>query len=171
MMVHPEQGGHVRRLWPFGPGLVMGQLISVGFGAGEFAYDQQPPLIAMLAAIVMVAGWLTLGIWAGHRRVRSYVWFATISWLLVLGALVWVKIALLAEGDSVGPWHDALIIPILFAGGPLHPLAYLLPLHEPLDRTLVIAGAMLAASLASYSVTRALDRKRTAKMVTMAQGS
>jgi len=45
------------------------------------------------------------------------------------------------------------------------------PLHDPLDRTLVIAGAMLAASLGSYSVARALDSKRTAKMVNTAQDS
>lgn len=146
----------MRRLWPFGLGLVVWQMVSVGFGAGEFAYDHQPPLRAMLAAVIMVAGWLALGVWAGYHRVRSYLWFATISWLVVLAMLVWVRLALVAEGDSVGPWHDVLIIPILLAGGPLHPLAYLLPLHEPLDRTLVIAGAMLTASLASYFVAQAL---------------
>jgi len=151
----------MRGLWPLGLGLAVWQMVSLGFGVGEFAYDQPPPLLAMLAAAAMVSGWVALGVWTGHHRVRTYVWFATVSWLLVLAMLVLVKFALLAEGGSVGPWHDALIIPILLAGGPLHPLAHFVPLHDPLDRTIVIAGVMLVASLGSYFVARALGKMWT----------
>lgn len=161
----------MRRLWPLGLGLVVWQMVSVGFGAAEFAYDLQPPLLAMLAAALTVIGWLTLGAWAGHHGVRAYLWLAAVFWLLVLAMLFLVKIALLAEGDSVGPWHGALIIPILLAGGPLHPLAYFLPLHDPLNSTLVVAGVMLAASLASYFLAVGLTDKRATKALDASQGS
>ncbi|HEY3549279.1 MAG TPA: hypothetical protein VGK17_24670 [Propionicimonas sp.] len=149
----------------------MWQLVSVGFGAGEFAYDLQPPLLAMIAGTLTVVGWLALGVWAGHNGVRAYLWFAMVFWLLILAMLVLVKIALLAEGDSVGPWHGALIIPILFAGGPLHPLAYVLPLRDPLSSTLVVAGAMLAASLASYFLALGHGRTRTSQARDISQDS
>ena len=161
----------MRRLWPLGLGLVVWQMVSVGFGAGEFAYDLQPPLLAMLAAVLTVVGWLALGAWAGHYGARAYLWFAAVFWLLMLAMLVLVKVALVAEGDSVGPWHGALIIPILLAGGPLHPLAYFLPLDDPLDSTLVVAGALLAASLASYFLAAGLGNTRTTQARDISQNS
>jgi len=99
----------MRRLWPLGLGLVVWQMVSVGFGAGEFAYDLQPPLLAMLAAALTVVGWMALGAWAGHYGIRAYLWFAAGFWLLMLAMLVLVKIALVAESDSVSGPGDAIV--------------------------------------------------------------
>ena len=53
-----------------------------------------------------------------------------------------------------------MILPILFAGGSLHPLAYFVPLPEQEWRTLVVAVAMLVVSIGSYFLTRAVARRK-----------
>ncbi len=138
-------------------GLLVWHAGSVGFGAVEFAYDQPPPAIAVVAALVTVAGWVALAMWAGRRSITGFVWFAAVVWLLILAAPVAAMLVLAAEGDSVGPWQQAMILPILFAGGSLHPLAYFVPLPEQEYRTMVVAGAMLLVSIGCYVLTRAIS--------------
>ena len=141
-------------------GLLVWQAASVGFGAVEFAYDQPPPAMALVAALVTVAGWVALALWAGRRSITGFVWFAAVVWLLILATPVAAMLVLAAEGDSVGPWQQAMILPILFAGGSLHPLAYVVPLPEQEWRTMVVAVAMLVVSIGSYFLTRAVARQR-----------
>ncbi|MCB0912746.1 MAG: hypothetical protein KDB60_14130, partial [Propionibacteriaceae bacterium] len=145
---------------PLPVGLLVWQAASVGFGAVEFAYDQSPPAIALVAALVTVVGWVALAIWAGRRSINGFVWFAAVVWLLILATPVAAMLMLAAEGDSVGPWQQAMILPILFAGGSLHPLAYFVPLPEQEYRTMIVAGAMLAVSIGCYFLTRAVARRR-----------
>lgn len=145
-------------------GLLVWQAVSVGFGAVEFAYDQPPPVMAVVAALVTVAGWVALAIWAGRRSVTGFVRFATVVWLLILATPAAAILLLATEGDSVGPWQQAMILPILFAGGSLHPLAYYVPLAEQEYRTMVIAAGMLVLSLGSYVLARSGSRRRNAQV-------
>jgi len=141
-------------------GLLVWQAVSVGFGAVEFAYDQPPPAMALVAAVVTVAGWVALALWAGRRSITGFVWVATVVWLLVLATPAAAILVLAGEGDSVGPWQQAMILPILFAGGSLHPLAYYVPLAEQEYRTMAIAAGMLVVSLGSYVLARSVPRRR-----------
>ena len=139
--------------------LLVWQAASVGFGAVEFAYDQPPPAAAVVAALVTVAGWVALAVWAGRHSITAFVWFAAVVWLLILATPVAAMLLVAAEGDSVVPWHQAMILPILFAGGSLHPLAWFVPLADQEYQTMVVAGAMLVVSIGSYLLSRALSRR------------
>jgi len=115
--------------------------------------------MALVAALVTVAGWVALAVGAGRASITGFVWSAAVAWLLILATPVAAMLLLTVEGDSVLPWQSAMILPILFAGRSLHPLAYFVPLADPEYRTVVVAGAMLLVSIGSYFLTRAVSRR------------
>ena len=148
-----------QRLWPWALGLLAWQCGSILLGAGEYVYDLPATPIVVVASSVTALGWLALAAWSGLRQLRAFPVVAAVVWGLTIASLLVVAMLRPWEGGAVDAWRGLFLLPLLFGAGPLHGLGSLLPAGDQTQRTLLVAGTLLALSLATHHVALRAGQK------------
>lgn len=147
----------MNRIWLAGIGLLVWQLCSMGFGFTEFMFGRPAPIAAVLASLATALAWVVLAAWAGYRRRIRFGIAAAILWIAIVAVLLLVMLTKALEGDyGVAPWHGALLLLLIVAGGPLYGLGSLMPIEDSLLGTTTVAVLILALMAAAYLVGQGL---------------
>ena len=148
----------MNRVWLAGLGVLMWQLCSMGFGFNEFMFGHPAPTAAVVASVVTALAWFALAAWAGHgHRMRFGIAAATL-WAAIVTVLVFAMWTKVLEGDDgVAPWHGALLLLLILAGGPLYSLGSLMPIEDSLLATTTVALLILALIATAYLVGQSLS--------------
>lgn len=151
----------MNRIWLAGSGLLVWQLCSMGFGFTEFMFGHPAPVAAVLASLATALAWVALAAWAGYRHRIQFGIAAAILWMVIVAVLLLAMWTKELEGDySVAPWHGALLLLLIVAGGPLYSLGSLMPIEDSLLATTSVAVLILALVVAAYLVGQRLGRRR-----------
>ncbi|MBK9697257.1 MAG: hypothetical protein IPO80_07640 [Propionibacteriaceae bacterium] len=151
-------GTTARPFWRYVAILLMWQMAGVAFGAVEAIYKQPAPVVAIVATIITVAGWVVLGVWSGRRHRSQFRWVTAVTWLtiIVIMVLTMFTVHLEADGSSM-PWTGPLMVLTFFAAVPLNGIASYLPLDQSVA-VIIVAVGILAVSVASFYVGRRFPR-------------
>lgn len=148
----------MNRIWLAGLGLLVWQLCSMGFGFNEFMFGHPATPAAVIASLVTALAWFTLAAWAGYSHRIRFGIAAAALWAAIVAVLVlamWTKV--LEGDDGAAPWHDALLLPLILAGGPLYSLGSLMPIEDSLLATTTVAVLILALMASAYLVGQGLS--------------
>lgn len=153
----------MNRIWFAGVAVVVWQLCSMGFGFNEFMFGHPAPLAAILATTASALAWIALAVWSGCQRYFPFAIAAALVWLAIVAVLL-LAMATIAIEDNGGvtPWHGAMLLLLIIAGGPLYSLGSLVPVGDELLGTVAVAVLILALIAAGYLAGRGLSRRGVA---------
>jgi hypothetical protein len=150
----------MNRIWFAGVAVVVWQLCSMGFGFNEFMFGHPAPLAAILATTASALAWIALAVWSGYQRYFPFAITAALVWLAIVAVLLLAMVTIAVEGNGgVAPWHGAMLVLLIIAGGPLYSLGSLVPVGDELLGTLIVAALILASIAAAYAAGRGLSRR------------
>ncbi len=154
----------MQRIWLAALGLMVWQLGSMAFGFNEFMFGHPPQPRGIIAALVTAVAWMALAAWGGyHRRVAFGIAVATL-WAAIVAVLVlamWTKT--LESDDYTTPWHGAILLLLIAAGGPLYSLGSLVPVGDSLLGTTIVAAMILVLVVVAYLSAHWLGVSRSAR--------
>jgi|GEM_PF-5079650 hypothetical protein len=150
----------MNRIWYAGVAVAVWQLCSMGFGFTEFMFGHPAPLAAVLATTASALTWIALAVWSGYQRYFSFALAAVILWLVIVAVLLLAMATIAVEGDDwIAPWHGAMILLLIIAGGPLYSLGSLVPVGDELLGTMIVAVLILVLMVAAYTAGRGISRR------------